>query len=465
MARRPSSLWCTKTGQALTQASALDFDQTGGNGARTHTILDAAGRVFGAPTRRTEWDLALEWSQPTWGYDEDPRDSEAVTSVSVHRGVVVAASAAGRIGLFSTDDGAPRLARSLLFAGAPFDSTSREHALRLPIALRHGHLCAATERFALFRDLTPSLFPHAPLAADAGTQMLIDADEGLQWIGAPLVLSSTPDMAPTVVLATGAPQAAPAAPAEASLRFFTLGGTPCGRIDIPDLIRPPVEISPGHLVAVTALGHVLIIDAATQQIVLHALPDEMLRLSPTERPHLAFSDGPDGGELWLADDTAGVISVWRAPMARLRRGSFQWEDRFESGGLGTLFGLSVGPISPERSHPASEHFVLSTERSVAAYSRAMRHPAAEAVLSHAPRGPAVLSALGFFAQDDEGLWLRGLGDWSFRDDNLERRLRPAIARPPPSLYDRTFSVFGRQVFFATGNVVSGARLNPLFEAR
>lgn len=465
VARRPASLFCAKTGAALRGPSSLDFDQAGGSPARTNTLLDAAGRVFGPPTRRTEWDFQLQWTQARWGEDEDEREHEAVTSVSVHRGTVVVASASGRVALFSAETGAPLLSRSLLFAGAPFDSTSREASLRLPLALRHAHFCAVTERFALFRDLTPSLFPHAPLSANAGAQSLFEPEGPLQLVAPPLITGGSGTLAPTVVLVEGIPTSPSDPPADAALRFFTLSGTPAGRLSLPDVVRPPVEIGPGLLATVNALGHVVLIDVATRTIVHHRLPDAMLRLSPTERPHLVFADGPQGGELWLADETEGSVAVWRASLDRIRGGAFSWEDRFASRGLGTLFSLAVGPVSPQRSHPASEHFVLATERSVAAYSRAMRHPAAEAVLSQPPLGPAVMTALGFLVQDAEGMWLRGMGSWSFLDDNLERRVRPAGTKPAPSLFDRTFAVFGRQVFFANGNTICGARLVPTSNAR
>lgn len=292
VARRPRSLHCAKTGAPLTGLSSLDFDQAGGGPARTHTLLDASGRVFGAPSRRTEWDFKLEWAQPRWGEEEDEREHESVTSVAVHRGIVVVTSASGRVSLFAADSGAPLLSRSLHFAGAPFDATARGTSLRLPIAMRQAHFCAVTERFALFRDLTPSLFPRAPLSASAGAQTLFEQQAPLQMIAPPLITGGGFHLPPTAVLVEGVPTSPTEPPTDAALRFFTLDGTPAGRLPVGDLVRAPVEVAPGTLATVNALGHVLVIDVATRSIVHHRLPDEMLRLSPSERPHLVFADGP-----------------------------------------------------------------------------------------------------------------------------------------------------------------------------
>ena len=330
VARRPKSLWCAKSGQALHGASAVDFDQAGGSAAHTNCLVDAAGRIFGAPSRTIEWDLELQWTEQRWGRDEDERPQEAITSVSAHRGVVLAASAAGRLGLFDAETGTPRLARSLGFLSAPFDATIREHALRLPVAFRRGHLCAATERFAVFRDLTTSLFPHAP-ATGGGAQAVVYAAEGQQWIGPPLVCGGGGEARKAVVvLAQGAPQGPHLAPAEAALHVFALDGTVRARVEVEGLVRPPVALSPTLVATVTIDGTVVAVDLDTFEVVFEAKPDAPLHLAPTERWTLVFAQGPLGGELWLADEQPGAVRVWRASLDRVRKGTFAWENRFES---------------------------------------------------------------------------------------------------------------------------------------
>ena len=247
------------------------------------------------------------------------------------------------------------------------------------------------------------------------------------------------------------------------MRVFDLAGTEIGRVNAPGIARPPAwDPSTKRALWVNTLGHVHALEINALSVAV-ALPGEMLALQPGERAHLVTApDSAGSAELWLADDAGGSVRVWRAPIARVLHGGadWSWEVMFEHKDTGALRGMSVGFGSRDRKNIASQYLVLSTEKSTAALSRAVKGTASDAILQRAPIAPPILTSVGFLTQDTRGLWLRALPPWAFRDKNPERHLAPPVAEGRPAFYDRTFAIHGRQVFYAHGGRICEARLRP-----
>lgn len=498
VARRPRSAFCTRTGRRLHEPSSLDWTGAGGSPQHNGCFADTAGYIFGTATRQVVWSIETHWTQNKWGLDDRERLDETVTSISVFRGIVCVVSARGRVGFFDAETGKPMLRRPLEWQWPELDEHYRATAVRLAPVLQGTTLVMVADRMATVRDIAPSLYPQ--LQGAAGVYADLAPSTGKQWIGPPMLIG---DEELVVLLVEGIPQGPQLPPAQVVLRFFTTDGTPCGSCAAPDLVRPPVvDPSTQRVFWVSHLGHVWslptsIITQVSQHVsadddsndggVMGAaqakkrerraqerdeilsravqcfMPMPMLDLVPTERAHLLLSESMQGErELWLLDDQSGDVRVWRAPLRRImdENSNWAWEGRLDYRGLGDVRGFAVGISSRGRDAVVGRYYAVSTAQSTSLFDRSAKDAAPVAVLGREPLVSPVLTPIGVFTQDREGLWLRGLPQhWSYSLDNPEILLSP-FDREPPSLYDRTLAVFGRQIFFSSGGRICSARLKP-----
>ena len=466
VARRPQLAFCSVTGEPLQQPSLIEWAGANGSASRAGAVVDPRGLLFGVPQRDVVWDLALDWSQPRFGRDDAVRPDEVVTSVSVWKGVVVAVTASGLVGLFDLDSGAPLLAHAISWPGVDLEDDDHARAVRLPPALRAMTLVLGTDRTVLIRDMAPALAVKGHGAGRLFTSL--PTPPGQQWIGPPLIAGT---LTPTIVLVRGAVDAhgVHGAVVELVVGDGPRLGERIGEVDAAGITRPPVwSTSTNRVVWVNRYGHVSVLDVDhPARGVVTSLPQQMLSLSPQERALLVAVDGsgPGDAELWVADDSDG-LRVWRAPLAKIVAGDvdWSWEPLLETRDVGSLRGFAVGPPSTSGTTlsraQASQLYVVATERSTAAFTRALKSNASDSVLAREPVTPPVLTPVGYLCQDRQGLWLRALAPWSFLDDNPERFLDPGVHESGPAFYDRTLAVVGRQVFFAHGGRIHAARLVP-----
>ena len=452
-ARRARTAFCTRTGKRLSADSVLDFAGAGGGATRSGSIQDSYGAIFGRPEREQAWTLERTWSSDVWGSEDRSRPEEQVTSVHVVRGVLIAVAASGRMALFDLKQGRPLLKRPLEWANIDIDEHDPMRALRLPPAFRGAQCVASTSHLALFRDLSPSVFPGRP-GRDIVTH---EASAGSQFIGAPLIAGAQP---PLALLFEGNPQGVHSAPQNARARVFTLEGDEQKAVDLEGAVRPLVyDEQSDNALTVNALGHVMFFSPTTQKVHT-ALPDEMLQLGTGEKAHLVLAQSHSvRSELWLLDDKDGHVRVWRTLLDDvLSQKVFRWELLFEDSRLGQIRGFALGHGGRTRENIQGSYFVLSAEKTTAAYSRAVKSPASDAVLSKHTLTPPVITSLGYFVYDQSGLWFRGFSEWSFKDKNPERRVEPAHPEQRATFYDRTLAIYGRQVFFAAGGLLNAAEL-------
>ena len=467
VARRPQLAWCSTTGEPLQQPSLVEWAGANGSAGRSGAVVDPRGLLYGTPQRDVVWDLTLEWTQHRFGREDAVRADEIVTSVSVWKGVVVAVTASGLVGLFDLDSGAPLLAHAISWPGVDLEDDDHARAVRLPPALRAMTLVLATDRTVLIRDMAPALAVKGHGAGRLFTSL--PAPAGQQWIGPPLMAGTS---TPTIVLVRGAVDAGGVHDAVVELVVGDGArlGEPLATVDAAGIVRPPVwSTTTQRVVWVNRHGHVCSLDVAhPERGVVVSLPQQMLSLSAQERSLLVAVDGDGTGtgdaELWVADDSDG-LRVWRAPLSRIVAGDaeWSWEPLLETRDVGALRGLAVGPIATSSTTSASrvnQLYIVATERSTAAFTRALKSNASDSVLARVPITPPVLTPVGYISQDRQGLWLRALSPWSFLDDNPERFLDPGVRETRPAFYDRTLAVVGRQIFFAHGGRIHCARLEP-----
>ncbi len=465
VARRPQLVCCSTTGQRLVEASLLDWAGQNGSARRTGSVRDARGLLYGEPGRDVAWDLEKQWSQARLGNDDGVRPDEIVTSVSVWKGVVVVVTAGGLVGLFNPDNGAPLLAHAISWPGVDLEDDDHARAVRLPPALQGTTLVLGSDRTVLIRDLAPAIFPRSSAAATSAGRLFCElpAETG-QWIGAPLLCGDRPPRAFLVQAIVG-PEGVDAGVVVVVCADGLQAGEVQQRLPAGDIARPPVYDDVRRLVVwVSRLGHIHVVDVDAPGAPQVFLPQEMLRLVPQERALLLIAHDAKGeSELWLADDADG-LRVWRVPLTRVLSGAeWSWEPLLEAKDIGALRALCVGAATRVASvgkAMAGQLFLLATERSTAAYTRALKSNASDSVLARAPIAPPIMTPAGYLSQDRQGLWLRALPPWSFVDDNPERFLDPGPKETRPAFYDRTFAVVGRDVFFAQGGQLHKARLVP-----
>lgn len=488
VARRPSLAFCSTTGQRLVQASLLDWAGAGGSAQRQGAVRDRRGLLYGEAVRDVAWDLEKHWSQARLGKDDGVRPDVVITSVSAWKGVVVVVTANGLVGLFDPDDGAPVLSHAISWPGVDLEDDDHARAVRLPPALQGTTMVLGSDRTLLLRDLGPAVFPRSTSSSRLFTELSADGLDGPdgrdagagQWIGAPLLCGDRP---PRAFVVHG--RVAPDGVVGGTVVVVNADGPGAGdvvaRLAADGIARPPVY-DDGHRVVLWVDGagavSVVDVDEPTRAARVHR-PRDALRLAPQERALLLIAHDARGeAELWLADDGAG-LRVWRVPLARVLSSSsassaagsdWSWEPLLEAGDIGALRALSVGASSRSSSGAggkamAGQLFLLATERSTAAYTRALKSNASDSVLARTPVAPPVMTPAGYLSQDRAGLWLRALPPWSFVDDNPERWLDPGVKETRPAFYDRTFAVVGRDVFFAHGGQVHKARLVPRRNAR
>ena len=452
-ARRARSAFCTRSGKKINHASVLDFAGAGGGPARGNSARDEAGALFGQPSRDVEWALERGWCQERWGLEDRARPEEQVTSLSVVRGVLVAVSAAGRVGLFNLADGTPLLPRPLELPNAGIDPHDPARAVRLPPAFLGGHMVALTDRVAIFRDLSASLFPGAAPSSDL---MTVAPTPGAQWIGPPLFVGHRGDG--VCVLVEGQPRGQSNPPEEVVARGFSARGEEIFALPLPGAVRPVCfDKAQSRVLTVNELGHLYSFAPERGAELHHLLPGAMLQLAITERPHLAVANNAAGDpELWLADDRAGDVRVWRADL-RGESSELEWETLFEDDDLGQLRGFAVGHGGRDTRNLQGQFFVLSAEQATAAYPRSVRSAASDAVLPCTPITPPLLTSIGYFIQDRRACWLRGFAPWNWRDDNPVRRIEPVHPEVRAPFFDRTLAMYGREVFFATGGLITQTR--------
>ncbi|HEY1101246.1 MAG TPA: hypothetical protein VGF99_20075 [Myxococcota bacterium] len=471
VARRPQLAWCSTTGEPLHQPSLLEWSGANGGAGRVGAVVDPRGLLYGVPQRDVVWDLVLDWSQARFGREDPARADEVITSVSVWKGIVVVVCASGLVGLFDVDTGAPLLAHAIAWPGVDLEDDDHARAVRLPPALRATTLVLTTDRVVLVRDMAPALSVQGVVAGRLFTAL--PAPPTQQWIGAPLMAGTS---TPTIVLLRG--QVTANGIVDATIDIVFGDGARLGEVRAsvaaPGIVRAPVwSPTTRRVVWVDAGGGVCSVDVdrivdGVDVVVTSSAPRQPLVLAAQERALLIAVDGSADGraadELWLADDTDG-LRVWRAPLSRIVDGdaAWAWEPLLESRDIGALRGFAVAPASStiaSSSSRANQLYVVATERSTAAFTRALKSNASDSVLAREPVAPPVLTPLGYLSQDRHGLWLRAVPPWSFLDDNPERFLDPGVRETRPAFYDRTFAVVGRQVFFAHAGRVFCARLVP-----
>ncbi|MDP2344863.1 MAG: hypothetical protein Q8O67_28215 [Deltaproteobacteria bacterium] len=464
VARRPTLAHCSTTGQRLVQASALDWAGQNGSASRSGAVRDARGLLYGEPVRDVAWDLEKHWSQARMGKDDGVRPDEIVTSVSVWKGIVVVVTASGLVGLFNPDDGAPLLQHAISWPGVDLEASDSARAVRLPVALQGTIMVLGTDRTVLVRDLAPAIFPRSVATSTARLFTEIPAGAG-QWIGPPLLCG---DRFPRAFLVNGIVTAEGVSDGVVVVvnADGPQAGEIVGRVPAGSIARPPVYDDRNNVVVwVSSAGHIHVVDVAAPIDAPRVfVPQELLILAPQERALLLVAhDAKGDAELWLADDNNG-LRVWRVSLGRVLSGAaWSWEPLLDAADIGALRALCVGAstrIGSVGKALAGQLFLLATERSTAAFTRALKSNASDSVLARSPIAPPVMTPAGYLSQDRQGLWLRALPPWSFVDDNPERFLDPGTKETRPAFYDRTFAVVGRDVFFAHGGQVHKARLVP-----
>lgn len=469
--RRPQSLYCNYTGQPLRNHSLLDWGEAGGGPERTFAVADGRNAIFGPPKAEVTIRLVAGWPPVNvLGELEDRYDY--VTSMSVVRGQVVAATARGRFAIFDAESGRARLERPLEWPGLAPDPRKVDEAVRQPPAFRGTQAVLVAPRQALFRDLKNRLLgrrDEGSAGAPTPRPRLVDAGGRRRvFLGPPLGVDVADPgridpQAPAesfFCLLEGRPAAA--AIEDATLRFFTLDGEQVAQCEAPAIARPPLfDRRLKRVVWVDCQG--LVYSLPAEQLpaalaggeknlaVASCVPSEMLALAPSTRPLMAVSRDAGGrSELWLlAQDAEGRANFYRTALDPLFADpSAVWAWRVDPpppGDLGRVQGFAIG-ASARGEDPTAQLLALATDRQVLSLQRAnptatSRHPlrASDYLADQGTKEPPLLSPAGIIARLPTGLYLDSQGlDWG------GYRSKVAI----PGAYDQPqgLAMFGRRIF-------------------
>ncbi len=454
--RRPRSIYCTFTGASLRDYSPLDWCEAGGGPSRSSCLHDAHGNAFGAP--RTDRAFSLHdvertgWTAPTICPEEGQDDSDAVASILVLRGHVLAISRRGRVGILDPISGELLEKRPLVWPSFPPPDLS--WPVEAAPAARGTQLVMVSPREALFRDLESQLFP-GPREPRQAHRLVAPHQRGTRFIGPPLGIDMDP---PLFCLLEGA--AGLRGLDQPLLRFFSLDGEELGRCPAPGIARPPVyDRRTDQLLWVDNQGFVhrlpgadcLKGDAAEP---MPLLTEDILDLDVSARPtFVVVPDLAGESELWVADvrpDT-GELEVYRAALEpALHSGELRWA-RHRLGSRGDLVALSVGRGPGHRANASAQMLSVATDQGVFSYpkalSDALEYDAARGHEGADRRGTwdqPILCGAGVIARVPGALHLmaRGLGWGSQRRSRLSLPVRYAAKQG--------LAIFGRRVFIGVG---------------
>lgn len=458
--RRPDSIFCSQTGQPLHDHSLLDWCEAGGGPGRTHCQSDPLGVVFGEPVQRRTLRLEEDWEAPSVLAD---RDEEAeVTSISVVRGRVVAATLRGSLTILDAMNGALITPRPLLWQPSLHEPAEAGWRVDEPPACRGTNLVLAAPHEAQFRDLLPFLFPQR---GSASRQCIsVHPSAGSRFVGPPLGIR-TPQGPAFCLLEARDESAADAA----RLRFFAPAGQELASCPAPGIARPPAfDDRLERVVWVDAQGGIATLPTAeirpgaTLKAALR-WPDPMLHLAVDMRPTFALTTGSAARrELWLAshgpDDSAEMHQVVLDELLAAPTAAWSWMTQ-RLARVGEPIGMAVGRGPMHRANAAARLVGLATHDRVLSLDRsnlatAGRSPAVghEGTVGGSYEAPIVCSAGvvsrlgGSLCVDTQGI---GWNDASFQ-------LKVTL----PGIYEgrQGMAMFGRRIYIGYGPGVKSYRL-------
>lgn len=465
LTRRPDAAWCTTTGRALLDATAIDWAGAGGGPERSGALWDAGGLVFGAPDHRVHFRLERRWAAAAFPQSA----ADEVSSVSVLRGQVVAVSRCGRIAVLGAQDGLPPkgMPRPLEWPDGTIDPYDPNRSVVEAPALRGRRALLTTAVQLQFRDLGSALGGPEPL----GAPRLVPPSDGRKFQGPPVAVDTRSGFVFCVLEGRGDMLRWHTPPI---LRFFDSGGEEVAACEAPDIARPPIfDRSSGLLLWIDQTGCVYALEGAScasgQPQPSHSDPQQPLRDRVTQdregqlriaaRP--VFVAAPNDQlqtELWLAySPDERELRICRASLAAVRSGRWSWDVRSHAV-PGQVYGFAVGAGSRQKANTSGDLLAVTTEFGVYRFSKAVHdNVRSDGIIGATVKGsfdPPVISSAGVLARTAGALFCDGGNtQWGHR---IER------AALDNTQYDRPqgIALFGRQVFVGCGGAVLGFDLVP-----
>lgn len=453
--RRAAAACCPFTGHPLTDHAPLCWAGTGGGPGHSHAQPDPLSRIFGAPARRMRVVPALRWQSAAW----ESGVEEPVLALSVHRGLVIATSASGRLGVLDPADGA-HLSRSITWPDNLTQSPDPEARVSHPPALRAGLAAIATRRQLCIRPVQPRR---------AAPPVLLHPAAENRFHGPPVALALCAEDA-----RPGAPAAPPDAPAFAiiegrtgeqgwrgapHIRVFRADGAEAASAEALDIARPPLLLpasrhAPARLLWVDTYGALTIWTPGSPPV--RREPASFLHLPTTMRPTIAVAPDDHGSlEVWIAwGQQETSIHVARAALsAVLQPTPFQWSVR-PYPVQGVPIGLAVGWGSPGGQNPAGDMLAVTLESATLRLSKSIP----ESVRREQIAGsfdPPVLCGAGILVRVNGSVRADATGiGWS--------EASQYTACPVDGLYEKQqgIALYGRSLFVGVGAGVACIDYTP-----
>lgn len=454
--RRARIGYCTYTGEELRGYSRLDWSEVGGGPGRCNSLDDPAGLVFGRPD---PWQRVWLAEAEGWCGEsilEEPDPSDWVAALAVARGVVVAVTARGRVGLLDAVTGRASRPKTVLdWPGGLADSGTWTRAVTHAPAIRGTNMLLAVAEQAVVRDLRPYLLGHASNSAE---HCSLDPGFGRFFLGPPLGVDTRPD--PCFCLLEG--RTGDRRIDDAVLRFVTTSGEDLGICPCPDIARPPVyDRATDHVVWVTTRGEIHVLEAAhlgdgNLEARKTFMPNPPIDVETTDKP--LFLVSTDAGlqatrsELWLTGRRGGEVVLYHAKLDDLLADpsrSWSWSMR-DLGQLGDLRGLAVGLGSRRPDNAAGHLLAVTTDERALLYDRT-DNLLENAPIPHGSYDPPVICSAGAVTRCRDG-YLRldnqEIG-WSTEGGELHPRVAVEGGYEGP----QGIAMFGRRIYVGQGTRV------------
>jgi hypothetical protein len=454
---RPDLFFCSRTGQALTERSLLDWPEAGGGPARGFCLPDELGLIFGRPTRKQRPEIVPDgaWNQQAgvsaW-HDEPVAEDECTRALAVVRGRVVAVSGRGRIRVYEAQSGEAAGLPAIDWPDASTSEVGYRHRVRHAPAFRGTRMVVSIGAQAQFRDLKP-LLVRAKGAQPETSPRLVPADPGRELVGPPLGLDLADGSCFCLLQAAEGTQGF--APAE--LRFFALDGEELTRLELPEgLQRPPLfDAGTRTLVWVDGTGGLHTLELTTRDALARASsrllqPREPLRIKPQQDASFAVGASAAGeAELWLVNEEDARLVLYSTGLeGRLRSPKAPWNwSRRALPAIGSPRGLAVGQGSRYEANVVSQYLAITThERALllgrsGAFTDGPPRQAGEGAFTRGSHDPPLLCAAGMIVRLQGQLLLDNQGfGWAEGE-----RLASAVV-PGSYEFSQGLAIFGRRVF-------------------